>query len=303
MNPRVHASWLCLLLGFACSRTAPAPAPAPITQVQTAHESYKHHAPGRVVAVGDLHGDLAVTRRVLQSAGASDSADHWRGGTLTLVLTGDTIDRGDDDRAVLDLLERLHGEAQQAGGAVLTLCGNHEVMNVAGDLRYVSEKSAAAFESGRAQAFAPGSGYARKLASWPIALQVDRSVFVHGGLLPAHVRYGLDRLNTETAAWMRGERAAPEALLREDAPIWTRLYSTEESEPGPEICEQLQQVLSALGAERMVVGHTPQAHGIGAACGGRVWRIDTGMSHFYGGKPQWLEIVGGQVDVHDAARE
>jgi hypothetical protein len=47
----------------------------------------------------------------------------------------------------------------------------------------------------------------------------------------------------------------------------------------------------------MVVGHTPQSHGISAACDGQVWRIDTGMSHFYGGPPQWLEIDSGQVRV------
>ena len=95
-----------------------------------------------------------MTRRALRLAGAIGADPHWSAGKLTVVQTGDVIDRGDADREVLDLLERLRGEAARAGGALIALSGNHEIMNVAGDFRYVSAKSAAAFGD-RAQAFAP----------------------------------------------------------------------------------------------------------------------------------------------------
>jgi len=294
------ALWLLCGLAAACSRnviTPPAGAEHRAQPLSLERPAYLHTAPGRVVAIGDLHGDLAVARKVLRLARAIDAEDHWIGGTLVVVQTGDTIDRGDDDRAVLELLERLRAEATRAGGAVVTMSGNHEIMNVAGDLRYVSPTAAAAFESGRAQAFAPGSNYARILAGWPVITQVNRSLFVHGGVLPEHVRYGIDAINREAAAWMRGERDVPAWLMQEDAPVWTRLYSADSPEPGSEACNQLQRVLDALHAERMVVGHTPQAQGINAACGGKVWRIDTGMSHFYGGPPQWLELEGDQARV------
>lgn len=290
-----YCAYLYALLGLAqlslaaCSSTQ---AEAP----PRASQGLAHRASGRVVAVGDLHGDLGVTRKVLRAAGAIDSDDHWVGGKLVLVQTGDTIDRGDDDRAVIDLIERLRVEARKAGGELIAMSGNHEIMNVAGDLRYVSEASAAAFEQGRAQAFAPGAPYARIFATWPVITKVDRSVFVHGGVLLAHVRYGIDRMNEETAAWMRGERAAPEIMMADDAPVWTRLYSAAD-EPPAEVCAQLIKVLSELGVDRMIVGHTPQARGIDAACGDRVWRIDTGLSHYYGGPLQWLEIKGGRASV------
>jgi hypothetical protein len=283
--------WLVCSSLAACSsgQAEPAPrAPQALTRV--------HHATGRVVAVGDLHGDLDITRKVLRAAGAIDTSDKWIGGKLVVVQTGDTIDRGDDDRAVIDLLERLRGEAKKAGGELIAMSGNHETMNVAGDLRYVSEASAAAFEQGRAQAFAPGGPYARIFASWPVITKVDRSVFVHGGVLLKHVRYGIDRVNDETAAWMRGERAAPVIMMGEDAPVWSRLYSADDALPA-EACAQLKQVLSELGADRMVVGHTPQARGINSACGDRVWRIDTGLSHHYGGPLEWLEIEAGRARV------
>src|SRR5580700_4901918 len=59
-------------------------------------------ASGRIVAIGDLHGDLDHARRALRLAGAIDVQDQWTGGRLVVVQTGDEIDRGDDDRSILD---------------------------------------------------------------------------------------------------------------------------------------------------------------------------------------------------------
>jgi hypothetical protein len=91
----------------------------------------------RVVAVGDVHGSYDNLVRVLRFTGLTDAKDKWAGGRATLVQTGDLLDRGTDGRKVLDLLMRLEGEAGKAGGRVLALLGNHEVMNMLGDLRYV----------------------------------------------------------------------------------------------------------------------------------------------------------------------
>src|SRR5262249_39059382 len=96
-------------------------------------------APARLVAIGDLHGDLEATRRVLRIAGALDDKDRWVGGALVVVQTGDELDRGDGERAIVDLFDRLADEAKAAGGAVVALNGNHEVMNVELDFRYVTE--------------------------------------------------------------------------------------------------------------------------------------------------------------------
>ena len=46
---------------------------------------------------------------------------------------------------------RLEGEAKKAGGRVHALLGNHEVMNVLGDLRYVSREEYKAFETPRSR--------------------------------------------------------------------------------------------------------------------------------------------------------
>ena len=99
----------------------------------------------RVVAVGDIHGDCGQFEALLRSAGLIDEGGKWSGGKTHLVQTGDVLDRGPDSRRALDLLMRLEEEAQAAGGAVHALIGNHEAMNLYGDLRYVSDGEFAAF--------------------------------------------------------------------------------------------------------------------------------------------------------------
>jgi len=109
------------------------------------------------------------------------------------------------------------------------------------------------------------------------------------------VRYGLGRINQETSAWMAGAPSdpAPSSLTGQRAPIWVRDYS--EGSPPADRCAELSRVLAALSAQRMVVGHTVQQQGINSACEGKVWRIDVGLSRFYGAKPSVLEIRGDQV--------
>jgi Calcineurin-like phosphoesterase len=92
----------------------------------------------RVVAIGDVHGDFERFTAVLRSAGLIDEDGNWTGGKTHLVQVGDALDRGPDGRKVMDLLMKLEQEAPKAGGYVHSLIGDHEAMNVYGDLRYVS---------------------------------------------------------------------------------------------------------------------------------------------------------------------
>jgi hypothetical protein len=274
-------------------------------------------APARLVAVGDVHGDLAATRRALRLAGAIDGDDQWIGGSLVVVQTGDQLDRGDDEQAILDLFERLRVQAQAAGGAFHALNGNHELMNVAGDLRYVTPGGFADFEGveglslddpalasvppparARAAAFLPGGPYARLLAQRNTVVMVGPSVFVHGGVLPKHVPRGVDdleRLNADVRQWLMGgdDRGTIERLVMpEDGVVWTRIYASDEAQA----CTLLGEALGRLQAQRMVVGHTVQKSGITSGCDGKVWRIDVGLAAHYGGPTQVLLIEGDRVE-------
>lgn len=99
----------------------------------------------RVVVFGDLHGDYDKFVDMLRMAGLVDQNNSWIGGRTHLVQLGDVPDRGPNSRSILDLLHRLEAPARRAGGAVHALIGNHEAMNVEGDLRYVSAGEYASF--------------------------------------------------------------------------------------------------------------------------------------------------------------
>ena len=171
----------CLLAIWLAGAAAPAAEPGRIEDVE------------RVVAVGDIHGAYDDLTRLLENVGLIDADGRWVGGATHLVSIGDLLDRGDYGRQVMDLLMRLQQEAEAAGGAVHILLGNHEVMNLVGDLRYVSEGDYAQFGDEardgfppgffeRRAALAPDGHYGRWLFSLPFALVINDTLFVHGGL-------------------------------------------------------------------------------------------------------------------------
>lgn len=91
----------------------------------------------RIVALGDTHGGFAQVQLVLFGLELVDEDLRWAGGNTHLVFVGDMTDRGPQERQLLDLVRRLQGEAEEADGRVHVLLGNHEVMNMMQDLRYV----------------------------------------------------------------------------------------------------------------------------------------------------------------------
>lgn len=100
----------------------------------------------RVVAIADVHGAYGAMVKALQAAEVVDADLAWAASDTHLVIVGDLLDRGPDSRNAMDLLIRLEGEAESSGGRVHVLIGNHEAMNLTGDLRYVSTAEYAAFE-------------------------------------------------------------------------------------------------------------------------------------------------------------
>jgi hypothetical protein len=189
----------------------------------------------RVVAVSDIHGDYGAMVATFRKAEIIDDDLAWIGGETNLVITGDLLDRGPDSRQVMDLIMRLEGEAQDAGGRVHQLIGNHEVMNIAGDLRYVIAHEYAAFKDdesaeerekwyqryrnaqppetddatsraafaelappgffGHRRAFRTDGKYGKWLLEKPLMIVIDGTAFVHGGVSPYVAEHGLEGVN------------------------------------------------------------------------------------------------------------
>jgi hypothetical protein len=108
-------------------------------------EQYRWSGVDRVVALSDPHGAYDAFGKTLRNAGVVDANGDWTGGETHLVVTGDLLDRGADSRKIMDLIMKLERQAPAAGGMVHLTLGNHEVMNLVGDLRYVSPGEFAAF--------------------------------------------------------------------------------------------------------------------------------------------------------------
>lgn len=274
---------------------APPPAPTPVAAPAAPAPAPVESAPPtkRLIALGDLHADLKTTLAALRLAGLVDEQGAWSGGDSVLVQTGDQTDRGPDSLEVLQLLMRLEGEAAAAGGRVVVLLGNHEVMNMMGDWRYVSPEDVSDFgtEDARRAAFAADGELGRWLRERPMVAVIDRTVFVHGGVHPRYAEMGLRRMNTLADAVIGG--SLPREVLGDESPIWYRGYLQDDE---PTACATLDRALLTLGARRMVVGHTTQDSGkIAARCGGKLLGIDVGLSSHYGAHTAALELRSGDA--------
>jgi hypothetical protein len=288
----------------------------------------------RVVAVGDIHGDADQLIAVLRAAKLIDEKGAWSGGKAHLVQTGDVLDRGPDSRRAMDLLMRLEIEAKNAGGAVHALIGNHEAMNVYGDLRYVSEGEFAAFRDANSpkareelyqehqkstkgvvfdetyrrtweaehplgyaehrRAFGPDGVYGKWIRSHNAVLRIDGTLFLHGGISPKYSEWGVRTIN---------ER------IRAELVDFTKLEGgvTSDNE-GPlwyrglalrdeRLEEHVQKVLQNFGVDRIVIGHTYTEGAVMPRFGRRVLVIDVGLSKVYdaAGRSACLDIEQGKA--------
>jgi hypothetical protein len=283
----------------------------------------------RVVAVGDVHGAYDRLVAILAAAHVIDAQQRWSAGKTHLVQAGDVVDRGPDSRKALDLLRRLETEAGRAGGAVHALLGNHEIMRMLGDLRYVTPGEYEAFATGTSEetrrtmlqaakpterdkllqetplgeiemriAFGRDGSYGKWLRTLDTMVKIDGVLFLHGGLSPAVAAISCDTINATVRKELTGDidktRAAPLASLaaREDGPLFYRGLAEEPDTFAP----QVDAILAAQHARAIVVAHTVVNDGrISVRFGGKVLQIDTGMQPAYvaAGRASALEISHG----------
>jgi hypothetical protein len=205
------------------------------------------------------------------------------------VVLGDVVDRGDQVTECLWFLHRLEQEAERAGGRVHVVLGNHEMMVMRDDLRYVHEKytnGIVRYLGVRYQdLFGPDMELGRWLRSKPIVLKLNDVVFVHGGLSPELVTRGVDipTLNTVGRQSLDLTSVAltfsdlPNFLLGSTGPFWYRgyLYPMNGRYPAATTTE-IEALLTFYRSTAMVVGHTDIGH-VTRLHEGRVYAIDVDL--------------------------
>ncbi|GAB2247726.1 hypothetical protein Droror1_Dr00007608 [Drosera rotundifolia] len=141
--PAFISTFIDTFVDFSVSGGIFLPSPIPSSPFLT-----RRPAPDLLVAIGDVHGDLSKLKHSLRLAGLIDATtDSWSGGSSTLVQVGDVLDRGGDEIRIMYFMERLKRQAMSVGGSVITLNGNHEIMNVGGDFRFVAKEGVEEFRN------------------------------------------------------------------------------------------------------------------------------------------------------------
>lgn len=292
----------------------------------------------RIIVIGDVHGDYELCIKILTEARVikiKDKMPIWVAEKDTIVVqVGDQIDscrpsKADgivcsepsatlndkpDDWKVMELFTQLNKLALRHDGMVISLLGNHEILNSLGDIRYVSYANLQEFKNNkylnpkryksgkkaRIHAFKPKNHLAVYLANNRVsAVVIGSNLFVHAGILPETAsKYTLDDLNTTIRNWLLGKFTtkkdkavvAPLLISNTKSPFWPRHFGVvndRSSHPSTEtICKSLlEPVLKQYNVKRMIVGHTPQSFqqlcGINSACNDKLWRVDTGSAKMF----------------------
>ena len=252
---------------------------------------------GRVVAVGDVHGDLGQFVRILQGADLVDGGLNWIGGKTHLVQVGDVLDRGPDSRAIMDLLISLELQAPLQGGYVHFLLGNHEVMLMKTDLRYVHQGEILSYGGLKemVRALRPDGEYGSWLAGHNAAIRINNALFVHAGISEDYASVPADSINELVRSDIARGWTEPSGILSGTGPVWFRGLAVDR---GSAILRVLEETLETNDADFIVIGHTVSIEGIATRFSGRVVMIDTGMSECYGGVAQYLELDQRGYKIH-----
>ncbi|RZA16714.1 MAG: hypothetical protein EOP10_24090, partial [Proteobacteria bacterium] len=234
-------------------------------------------------AVSDVEGHLQNFTSILQNQRIIDKNNRWIFGKGHLILLGDMVDRGEFVTEVLWMIHRLEGEAQRAGGRVHYLIGNHELMTLEGDTRYLNEKylnSTKALRLDYKELFGPQTEFGRWLRTRNVIVRINDTLFVHAGLEPKFFssNLSLTDINSKTQQGMVDPELEKsdkdvEYLLNSKGPLWYRGYFKDLGLTGKEIGV----VLNRFDAKRIAVGHTIVPE-IESRYEGLVIAIDTSFS-------------------------
>lgn len=163
-------------------------------------------APDSLYVIGDVHGQFDRLLRLLGNAGLVDGEGRWSGGRARLALLGDMFDRGADVTRTLWYLYGLEREAERVGGRVIVVMGNHEVMALTGDHRYLAPKEsllATLHGVPYYRMYDPRTSVlGRWIATRPAAVRVGRVLMAHGGVGPAYADWSLRAIDDSLRAFV-----------------------------------------------------------------------------------------------------
>lgn len=225
--------------------------------------------------IGDVHGRYDQLIHLMQKSNIIDTDLNWMAGEAHVVFLGDLFDRGSDVTKVLWFIYELEDKAEAAGGKVHLVLGNHEIMTMTKDLRYVSPKEmaiAGAFDKSYDELFHPTKSL---LGAWlrskPSVLKIDKAIFAHGGIVDLETGSvkGFNELvhnYMEQPIYLDIMRDQPDStkydpikweqmryfFYSEESPFWYRGYVNSDT-----LAPQLKTMLRKYNSNVHIVAHTP----------------------------------------------
>lgn len=237
--------------------------------------------------VSDIEGNFAALRKILQAGKVIDEDFNWIFGDGHLVLTGDFVDRGSQQNEVLWFIYYLEDKAKAAGGYVHYVLGNHEIMNMSGDLRYLHSKyqqSAELINESFVQLYGEHSEIGRWLRTKNVVERVGDILFCHAGISQDVNRLDISatRINKLARPYYADSTyqyklLETEILYGDMGPFWYRGYYYGAVRASS---DQVDSTLSIYKAKKIATGHTVIADSISALYNGRL--INTDVHHAKG---------------------
>jgi hypothetical protein len=223
-------------------------------------------APRRIVAIGDLHGDLRAFGAIGRACELLDERGSWCGGDTHLVLMGDLIG-GDRSRLLLHAVMRLEHEARGAAGRVHALIGNHDLLPLAHRFEHMTPRERGQYQEDDFRGEGPFAAWMR---GRPTMLRIGRTLFVHAGLGDWALKTDPAEVNTLVRAWivwLQGKGPKPPretrwAIDERSGPMWTRAFRPQPRMPeGAPAKQAVSAILERLDVDRVVLGHAPTRDG------------------------------------------
>ena len=263
----------------------------------------------RIIAFGDIHGDLNAFKSCLRKANLINRQDRWIGGKTHVVQVGDILDRkprGDDttdedsEFIIISYIMKIQIESYLSGGGYHPVIGNHEIMNIMGIFDYVSTLGLRHFGTfeGRKNYFKQGGDFCKYIAcAWNPVIKMNNSLFCHGGISKFIAsKYTIKEINEIMRSRLYSNKYSisdftfQTLFTTENSILWNRTYSNNEEET-PDILQEVKFVLNKYNCRYMFIGHTPYVEGIKVKYNGHIICIDTAMSEAFGKKSNKSERI------------
>jgi len=274
---------------------------------------FEYPIPERLIIIGDIHGDIKRFKGILLDANIINNNIEWIANPLNTIVIqmGDQIDSINREEKIKDweilsdtemiyFTNFLDKIAQTKGGRVISIIGNHELMNVIGNYSYVSRKSINNDEKRRGDLFKPGGILSSILSNRPIIVKIGDMLFSHAGITAKHYKI-LNKYNKDVSYINRIWRkfVCSNKVLKEDKEIFDTMLLEDEGilwTRNLDNINDLKSLLSKLNCNYMFVGHTV-VDGI-RNIDGVLWYTDTAISRAFGTNTyQYIEYIDNKINI------